>query len=47
MALAYFYGHAGEESSVLDENLTGSGVAEEQMNENTEGLPNDVPSFQD
>ena len=47
MALAYFYGQAGEESSVLDENLTGSGVAEEQMNENTEGLPNDVPSFQD
>ena len=47
MALAYFYGQAGEESSVLDENLTGSGVAEEQMNENTEGLPNDVPSFRD
>ena len=30
MALAYFYGHAGEESSVLDENLAGSEVAEDQ-----------------
>mgnify|MGYP001263847094 FL=1 len=47
MALAYFYGHAGEESSVLDQSLIGSGVAEDQKSGNTQGLPNDVPSIQD
>ena len=47
MALAYFYGHAGEEASVLDQNSAGSEVAEDQKSGNTEGLPNDVPSFQD
>ena len=47
MALAYFYGQVGEESSVLDESLTGSEVTEEQKTENIEGLPNDVPSFPD
>ena len=47
LALAYFYGQAGEESSVLDNGDLGSEILEERETKNTEQLPNDVPNFQD
>ena len=46
LALAYFYGQATEESSVLDKSRPVPEILGEKQTEESDSIPNDVPDFQ-